>query len=185
MRYASKYLVGNDMERIWEFFENLNELVYVTDMDTYEVVYMNRCALRAFGIGSVEEIRGRKCYEVLQGNLSPCATCTNRILREGYFEEWKFRNPVLGRNYSLKDTMLVVDGRRLRMEIAIDIDDDEVQEEQTNGTHSNEAMINEGYINICRLLSGGLHSMGQNRFINFLMRWRTAASRGWLAQSEK
>ncbi len=132
------------MERIWEFFENLNELVYVTDMDTYEVVYMNRCALRAFGIGSVEEIRGRKCYEVLQGNLSPCATCTNRILREGYFEEWKFRNPVLGRNYSLKDTMLVVDGRHLRMEIAIDIDDDEVQEEQANGTHSNEAMINEG-----------------------------------------
>ncbi len=71
------------MGKIWEFFENLNEMVYVTDMDSFEVVYMNRCALKAFGLASLGETKGRKCYEVLQGNLEPCAVCTNKILRPG------------------------------------------------------------------------------------------------------
>ena len=30
------------MADIWDFFENMDELVYVADMDTYDMVYMNR-----------------------------------------------------------------------------------------------------------------------------------------------
>lgn len=143
-RYGSiKSNVGNGMEKIWEFFENLKELVYVTDMDSYELVYMNRHALKAFGIGSLEEAKGKKCYEVLQGNLSPCSTCTNKSLREGCFEEWKFRNPVLGRNYSMKDTVINENGKRLRMEMAFDIGDEE-PEIKSGSESNNEAMINEG-----------------------------------------
>ena len=131
------------MGKIWEFFENLNEMVYVTDMDSFEVVYMNRCALKAFGLASLGETKGRKCYEVLQGNLEPCAVCTNKILRPGYFEEWKFRNPVLDRNYLLKDTVVEEDGRRFRMEIAIDIGEEE-PEQKPCSDYNNEAVINEG-----------------------------------------
>mgnify|MGYP000579759737 CR=1 FL=1 len=29
------------MADIWDFFENMDELVYVADMDTYDMVYMN------------------------------------------------------------------------------------------------------------------------------------------------
>ena len=32
------------MKKIWDFFENMNELVYVSDMDTYEILYMNKKA---------------------------------------------------------------------------------------------------------------------------------------------
>ena len=34
--------MGNGMERIWNFFENMNEYVYVADADTHELVYMNK-----------------------------------------------------------------------------------------------------------------------------------------------
>ena len=34
------------MSRIWEFFENLDEYVYVADAETYELVYMNKKTLR-------------------------------------------------------------------------------------------------------------------------------------------
>ena len=30
------------MKHIWEFYENMNEVVYVSDMDTYEMVYLNK-----------------------------------------------------------------------------------------------------------------------------------------------
>ena len=33
------------MADIWDFFENMDELVYVADMDTYDMVYMNRRAM--------------------------------------------------------------------------------------------------------------------------------------------
>ena len=33
------------MEKIWEFFDYLNEVVYVADMDTHELIYMNKKTL--------------------------------------------------------------------------------------------------------------------------------------------
>lgn len=65
------------MTKIWEFFENLNESVYVSDIDSYELVYMNKKAMERYGFSSAEEYYGQKCYEVLQGCLSPCAMCNN------------------------------------------------------------------------------------------------------------
>lgn len=52
----------NNIENIWQFLENLNEYVYATDIETNELVYMNRKALDAYELKSLEEIKGRKCY---------------------------------------------------------------------------------------------------------------------------
>ena len=46
--------------KIWEFFENMNECVYASDIDTDELVYMNKKALRMYGIHSLDEIAGKK-----------------------------------------------------------------------------------------------------------------------------
>ena len=40
--------MGNGMERIWNFFENMNEYVYVADADTHELVYMNKKILMGY-----------------------------------------------------------------------------------------------------------------------------------------
>ena len=34
----------DEVRKIWEFYEELNEIVYVADMDSHELVYMNRLA---------------------------------------------------------------------------------------------------------------------------------------------
>ena len=34
------------MKHIWEFYENMNEVVYVSDMDTYEMVYLNNMGVK-------------------------------------------------------------------------------------------------------------------------------------------
>ena len=108
------------MGKIWEFFEHLDEYVYVSDPETNQLVYMNQKALKSYGFQSKEEIVGLKCYEVLQGNSAPCSICNNEQLRPGYFKEWEYYNPVVKTDFRIKDTLVEDDGRMLRMEIAID-----------------------------------------------------------------
>ena len=108
--------------KIWEFFENMNECVYASDIDTDELVYMNKKALRMYGIHSLDEIAGKKCYEVLQHCSAPCAVCNNKNLREGEFIEWRHYNILLDKDFAIKDTLVTDGGRRYRVEIAIDAD---------------------------------------------------------------
>ena len=47
------------MGNLWGFFENINEIVYVADIETHELVYMNKKAMDVFGIGSLAEAKGQ------------------------------------------------------------------------------------------------------------------------------
>ncbi len=132
------------MKKIWEFFENLNEFVYVSDMDTCELIYMNRKLMKMHGFCSLEEIAGKKCYEVFQNCSEPCAICNNHELSEGCFKEWGYYNPILGRHLVLKDTMIVDDGRRCRMEIALDAEASEWRNNMVNSYRNLEKLVNEG-----------------------------------------
>lgn len=132
------------MKEIWEFFETLDEIVYVADMDTYELVYLNRRARMNHNITSLEDIKGRKCYQVLQGCSSPCAMCTNAHLKSGEFYEWTYYNPRVKRTFALKDTVLLKDDRRYRMELSVDISDQELQRRVIEDFTAIEAMVNNG-----------------------------------------
>ncbi|MDE7247556.1 MAG: diguanylate cyclase [Lachnospiraceae bacterium] len=114
------------MSKIWEFFDTLDEIVYVSDINSHELIYMNQKALRTYGFHSLDEITGKKCYEVLQNCSSPCSMCNNHKLKRGYFMEWWYSNPLLERQLMLKDTLVVEDGKEYRMELAIDSDRQEL-----------------------------------------------------------
>ena len=132
------------MQKIWEFFENMNELVYVSDMDTYELLYMNKKAREMYGFKSMEDLVGRKCHELIMGCKEPCALCNNKELMPGYFKEWSYYNPLVGRHFELKDTMLEEGGRRLRMELAVDSTAQKQQSRMIDSYQKMEALSNEG-----------------------------------------
>ena len=132
------------MKRVWEFFDNLNEYVYVSDMDTYQVVYMNKKTLADFGIKSIDEIAGKKCYEVLQNCLAPCSICNNNSLKPGEFKEWKYYNPALKKHLMLKDTMVEEDGHRYRIELAVDVSQQEKQQNIISSYQDMETIVNQG-----------------------------------------
>ena len=46
-----------NIKEIGDFFINLNEYVYATDIETNEIVYMNHKALEAYGLESIEDIK--------------------------------------------------------------------------------------------------------------------------------
>lgn len=108
------------MKEFLDLFESLNEWIYVADMDSYELVYMNDYLRRLCGISSKEEYKGRKCHRVLRGKEEPCIFCTNDRLRFGRFYEWSYKDPRLDREILLNDTMFEQEGRRYRLEIGFD-----------------------------------------------------------------
>lgn len=132
------------MSKVWELFEDLSEIVYVSDIDTHELIYMNKRTMEEYGFNSYEEYAGKKCYEVLQRSSLPCAMCTNTELAEGQFKEWQYFNPNIGKTFALKDTLIIDGGRRCRMEIAIDMSA-QVRQSRFISEYANlESVINEG-----------------------------------------
>lgn len=132
------------MQKIWEFFENLNEFVYVSDMETNELVYVNKKMLETYGFHSVEELKGKKCYEVIQNCAVPCAMCNNKELKPGEFIEWRYYNPIIDKHVIVKDTLLAEEGKKYRMEIAIDVNSWELQGSKAANYENMETILNEG-----------------------------------------
>ncbi len=132
------------MEKIWKFFENMNEYVYVADADTHELVYMNKKTRDTYGIHSREELAGKKCYEVLQNSSLPCTICNNEELEEGQFKEWQYFNPLLNKYFKLKDTIVEDHGRRYRIELALDVSAQERQRSVARSYEKLEEIVNEG-----------------------------------------
>lgn len=110
------------MEHMWEFFETLDEMVYVSDTETHELIYMNRHLRRALGYKDGQDYVGEKCYKLLQGSDTPCPFCTNCRLRPGEFVSWTHKNHVLNKRFLVKDILVSFQGRNYRIELAIDAD---------------------------------------------------------------
>lgn len=108
--------------QLLSLFDNINEVIYVSDPENYEIIYANRTLKNLLK----KDPTGGKCYEEFQGFDSPCDFCTNeRILKkkgEPYY--WHYHNPIIGRDFKIMDKIINwPDGRDLRFEIAFDITD--------------------------------------------------------------
>lgn len=131
------------MNEPWKLYDTIQEIVYVMDMETYDLVFMNRFALEQFGYVSLDQIKGKKCYEALQHLGAPCPFCTNHLLSPGEFYEWQYTNPVMHKTYFLKDTMIEWQGRKYRMEIAIDSTAPMAMPSEAAGIIQHEFIVNE------------------------------------------
>lgn len=141
-RLSSEYT--STMKLDFSIYDNLQECVYVTDADTYEIKYCNAKMLEILGIDSLDEILNCKCYEILQGKDSPCAMCTTPRLEKGQFYEWNYFNSKVDKHYALKDTLIEHEGKRFRLEIALDLTvEDELNKSISSYIH-NESVLNEG-----------------------------------------
>lgn len=104
-------------------FDSMPAMVYVADMQNYELLYVNSYASDRFGANW----RREKCHDYLQqGQQQPCGFCTNaQLLRDGQpgpAVTWEFRNTRDGRWYQCMDKAVRwPDSRLVRMEIALDI----------------------------------------------------------------
>ncbi len=118
----SKNELREEREKLISIFDTVDEVIYVSDPETYEFIYVNEAFRKNWGDGV-----GGKCYSVLQGRDAPCIPCVNdRIFgsNKGAPYIWEYQNKVNGRWYRCIDkAMSWPDGRIVRYELAIDIHD--------------------------------------------------------------
>lgn len=132
----------SNIKKPWEFFDNFDEVVYVSDIDSYELVYLNKKCIKQLGL-KPDDFIGKTCYNVLQNNSSPCSICNNSQLQPGCFLKWNHYNPNIKKHMILHDTMLIENGRRLRMEIAIDVSRQKEREAANEAYADMERLVND------------------------------------------
>ena len=126
------------------FFDYLQEVVYAADVNTYELVYLNQVSMQHVGCRNFDEVKGKKCYEVFYGKDRPCDFCTNKMLSEGEFFEWRHTNERLNRSFLLRDTLFTHEGRKYRLEIGVDLNKiDQDSEFEIQNYKAHEGIINE------------------------------------------
>lgn len=130
------------LQDLLDYFEGLDEAVYISDIETHEIVFMNRYLRQSLGYTNTNAYIGRKCYKVLQGSNSPCSFCNNKMLKMGEFVTWAHENPVLNQRFVIKDTIIISNGRKYRVEMASEIDKSGVEKTVHYFTRR-EAVLNE------------------------------------------
>jgi diguanylate cyclase (GGDEF)-like protein len=116
---------GQAYESLQAILDAIDALVYVADMETYEIYFINQYGRQIWGDGI-----GQQCWRLLQSDQTgPCSFCTNPKLVDAQGNPtgvlvWEFQNTVNGRWYQCRDQAITwINGRRARIEIATDISD--------------------------------------------------------------
>lgn len=130
-----------------------DNVIYISDPETYELIHLNKAAKELFHIPSDADVCGQKCYKVLQGKDAPCDFCTNKLLSTEGFYTWEYYNPIVGQHFILKDKLIDVGGRLLRMEIATDI----TEKAQTAQELNNRLSVEEALVRCIGTLKSGTH----------------------------
>ncbi|WP_187149330.1 hybrid sensor histidine kinase/response regulator [Desulforapulum autotrophicum] len=114
--------------RFKDIFDSMEAIVYVSDMQTHELIYANKKLMETFGYDDPQAFEGLKCWQVIQKDQTgPCPFCTNKRLvhpdgnpSEPY--EWEFQNTLNNHWYSIVDKAIQwYDKRVVRLETAFDI----------------------------------------------------------------
>lgn len=113
---------------IKNIFDNMEALVYVSDIESHELIYTNKKLRDDFGYRDGQTLERKKCWQVIQKDQTgPCPFCTNkRLVRDdgspGEPYEWEFCNTRNNRWYSIVDKAVEwYDKKIVRLETAFDI----------------------------------------------------------------
>lgn len=112
-----------DVSRL--IMREINDIVYVADIETYELLFLNQSAIELLGNPATSEWRSKPCHKILQNCDEPCSFCNNAGLGTNEFLCWEHYNEMLERHFIVKDKLVEWDGRLVRLEIAVDNTDKE------------------------------------------------------------
>jgi len=130
-RQADHHAMVEQFVSIMSIIDAINGVVYVADLHTHEILFVNTYATKLFG----DQLVGKRCYEVLQsGQTAPCSFCTNdRLVVDGQPGPpvvWERLDTITHRWFMCSDRAIRWwDGRLVRMEVAIDISEGKAAEQ--------------------------------------------------------
>lgn len=132
----------SSQERFLTVLDSIDATIYVADMETYEILFMNKFMIDSYG----QNLTGKICWDVFRGESQQCEHCTNdKLINENGepigVSVWQGNNPITGKWYINYDRAITwTDGRLVRIQIATDITDLKEMEEKLQQTQKLEAV---------------------------------------------
>lgn len=127
------------VNREW-LLDELEEIVYISDIQDYTLLYVNRVGREQFGM-KLEDFEKKKCYQMLQGRNTPCPFCNNAKLMKEKFTTWEYENPYLKKYFIVKDKLVEWNSRPVRMEIAVDVGNRLIGDHATTAKYHMETVM--------------------------------------------
>ena len=162
-RKVAEEALRESNERLTTVMDSIDAFVYIIDMQTHEILFVNEYGRSIFG-----DTKGQLCWKAFQKEqVGPCAFCTSdRLLaKEGSpvgVYRWEHQNTVNGRWYDCRDKAIPwLDGRLVRMEIATDITDRKQAEEALRIERDN-------LVNVFESIEDGIYIVNQQFDIQYV-----------------
>lgn len=137
-------------ERFITVLNSIQAIIYVADMNTFEVLFINDYTRNLYG-----DIVGQKCYKTLQSNQNnQCEFCTNnKIVDENNKPTgeyiWEFQNTKTGEWYNVHDKAIKwLDGRIVRFEIAFNVSETKKTLEKMRESEEKFRAIYESFLDV-------------------------------------
>lgn len=157
---GKKYKEYNDAAA----FDILNEYVYIIDIENFDMLFMNKMAQERFHT-TLDEIRGKKCYEILRGFDAPCSFCGALGMTMDNVCHWMSHNKVLNEYHQVQDTPIIYKGRKARVEMSIDVTAQVLQRQKLKAALDTETAMLEAI----RILNDSMDiSKAIDKMLNYL-----------------
>jgi len=125
-------------ETLLTILDSIDATIYVADIETHEILFMNKYMKKSFGY----DLEGKICYQAFRKEQEPCQDCTNPKLLDSEGNPtgvvvWEGHNSITQRWYINYDRAVKwMDGRIVRLEVATDITDLKMAEEDNRKLES-------------------------------------------------
>ncbi len=122
-RKKAEYVLRESHKRFLTVLDGIDATISVTDMATYEILFMNKNLIETSGRNAT----GERCWEIFRGESAPCSHCTNDQLIDAEGNPtglcvWQGKNPISGKWYVNYDRAIQwIDNSLVRLQIATDI----------------------------------------------------------------
>lgn len=129
--------VENDENFIRHIVNEMDEIIYVSDPVSHDLLFLNDVGKKTFNVPSCD---GLKCYQALHGFSEPCPFCKNAYLSLDEYFNWEL--PVGStHHYLMRDKLIMWDKRLLKMGIANDIIQKELISQNIGRKLKNEQIL--------------------------------------------
>ena len=143
-------------ERFLMVLNSLDATIYVSDLATDEILFVNKRMIENYG----RDMTGEICWEVFRGESGPCPHCTkDQLIDENNNPTgvcvWQDKNPITGKWFINYDRAIEwTDGRLVKLQIATDITERKRIEEELRISEEHyreyfEENISGSYISTC------------------------------------
>ena len=125
-----------------KFLDELDEMAYITDVQTDEIVFINTTGKKILQLGD-QGYKGKLCYQVLYGRNAPCKECPRALLREDTYLVRKNEKSLDGAACVKRDKLITYQGRLCQLEMQRFLKEEQ-KEEKSRDKLTNLLSVTEG-----------------------------------------